>query len=163
MVTRSRGFHCPYHLACGPSVTSAFSPWSSPCCSRPRDSSGHAQTLHVVVFLHLPLPGFLFNHAQDGRELLNMRPCPKPVPWSPSPDTLPISCQPHLGPCFRGSVLLFPDAPRQDSTPFYSRTCISDLLVFFLSLFSYLLSFSCLAQSLLDSGNLESVVTIPFV
>lgn len=73
-------------------------------------------------FSTYPLPGFLFNHAQDGRDLLNMRPCPKPVPWSPSPDTLPILCQPHLGPCFRGPVLLFPDAPRQDSTPFYSRT-----------------------------------------
>lgn len=111
-------------------------------------------------FSTYPLPGFLFNHAQDGRELLNMRPCPKPVPWSPSPDTLPISCQPTLDHasedlCCRS--LMPPDRTPHLSIPEHS---ISGLLVFYLSLFP---SFSYLARSLLDSGNLESVLTVPFV
>lgn len=71
-------------------------------------------------FSTYPLPDFLFSHVLDVMELLIMKPCPKPVPCSPSSNTLPDLCQPHLEPYFRGAVLLLNDTPRCGSIAFHS-------------------------------------------
>lgn len=66
------------------------------------------------------LPDFLFSHVLDAMELLIMKSCPKPVPCSPSSNTLPALCQLDLEPYFRGAVLLLTERPRCGSIAFHS-------------------------------------------
>lgn len=162
-MTKEYGDNCPYHLACDPFLTSAFSPCDHFAALDPRTSLHMRRPHKLWSFSTYPVPDVFFNHVLDSRELLMVKTCPKPVPCSFSSNTLPDSGQPHLGLCFKGSVLLLTGTPRYDSTAFYSRTqhlwSISVLPLSF-SL-DALFSFSC--PKFPGSGNFISVLTVPFL